>query len=96
MGALRLFNVGDPALVVFHRVDRNDERLGPAPGEFTLQASCITELRRADGCEVSRVGKENHPVIACPFVEPDAAFCCIRFKVGRCVADQQAHLIRLL
>ena len=90
-GILGLFDILDPALVVLDAVDRYDQRLGAALGEFILQPGRIAELGRANRCEIGRVGEEDNPVLAGPFVKFDPAFRRVGFKVGGNIANEKAH-----
>ena len=90
-GILGLLDILDPALVILDAVDRDDEGLGTALGEFVLEFRGITEFGRADRREIGRVGEEDDPVLAGPFVEFDPAFRRVGFKVGGNIANKKAH-----
>lgn len=52
--------------------------------EFTLHLGKGTELGRADGGEVGRVGEEDGPGVAEELVEVDLAMSGQGLEVGRC------------
>ena len=58
----------------------------------------LGELGRAPhlGCanrrEISGVAEKERPIAANPIMKLDRTRCCVRFEVGGCVANSEAHL----
>ncbi len=84
-------DVGEPALVIGDRIDRQADHLAVAPLKLRLEPGEIPELGRADRREVLWMRKQQAPGIADPLVEADRA----RGRFGReirCpITDAQGH-----
>ncbi len=90
-GALRLLDVGGPALVIVDRVDADPEDLDAALVELRLHPRHRSKLSRADRREVLGMGEQNRPAAPDPVVKLDMAFCGIGLEVRCRVAKSQGH-----
>ena len=87
-GALGLFDVLGPTLVVFHTVDAQGNGLNVALGEFILQLGNTTQLGGAHRGVVGGVGEQHNPAIASPFVEAQlAVFAALGEVLGEVRSD---------
>jgi hypothetical protein len=94
--ALRLLDVGHPALVGVHRVDREPDALDLALVELALQARHVPELGGAHRGVVARVREQDGPLVSDPVVEFDRALGGLGGEVGGGVSESQRHVMVLL
>ena len=90
--ALRLLDVADPLLVRFEPVHAEADRLHVALVELRLEVRDLTELRGADGREVSGVREEDHPRVALPVGEVDGPLGGVLGEVRGGVAQSDGHV----
>ncbi|MNN24670.1 hypothetical protein D3C81_1381110 [compost metagenome] len=96
LGVLGLVDVLDPLQVRLHRVHRQGDGLDAALGEFPFQLGGEAQLGGAHRGEVGRVGEQDAPAVAEPFVETNATGAGILFEVGGDIAKADAHPVALL
>ena len=89
--ALRLGDVGRPALVVVDRIDAEADDLDAALVEFGLQRRHAPEFGGADRREILGVREKHAPAVAEPFVKADFSFGGVRLEIRRGVVDRQSH-----
>jgi hypothetical protein len=88
---LRFLDVRGPLSVTSHGVYAQPDNLAVSFCKFGLQTSHISEFRRADGCEIFWMRKQNRPPIADPLMEIDCALSCFGREVRRLVIYAQGH-----
>src|SRR5262249_28236146 len=69
------------------RINRQSHDLYVSALELRLYFCHVTELSRADWCEVFRVREQNRPGVADPIMEVDPALGGFCFKIRRCIAN---------
>src|SRR5437899_7720213 len=85
--ALSLLDIGCPLAVIAHRVDAQPDNFGVSLGEFRLEPRHIAEFGGAHGSKVFRVGKQDRPAVADPFVKADRALRGSGSEIGGCFID---------
>ena len=73
------------------RIDAQSDELGVALGELGLDLGHVAKLGGADGREVLRMGKQDRPLVADPFMEIDRSLRRLSLEVGRGVVDAKTH-----
>ena len=71
--ALRLFDVPSSLGMASYRVNAQPDDLAAALRKFRLQTRHVAKFSGANGSEIFRMGKQNGPAIADPFVEFDGS-----------------------
>jgi hypothetical protein len=77
--------------MVVDAIDAKPDDLDIAFVELGLDFGHVTELRRANRCEVLRVRKQHRSRIANPIVETHRTFSCLGFKIRSSIANLQGH-----
>lgn len=74
-GALGLFDIGEPPIVLFERIAAEPDDLAVALIKLGFDPSDGAQFGRAHWCEVFGVAKEHAPRITKPIMKMDRALC---------------------
>jgi hypothetical protein len=91
LGLLGVVDVGNPAMVGFHRVYRQGQHLDIAAGKFLLQFGGGTQFGGAHRGVIRRMGKQHGPAVTLPLMEMQFANGGLLAEIRSDVAKSQSH-----